>query len=140
MRKILLVAFLLFSSALAYAEKIPEALLNAKTAFVRNDGADAKDFAEFCDLLKEWGYFEFVQDRAKADIGITLSTKLQYRTVQLPSTAGGLGGMTTQQVIVSYLRVLNAQNESELWSDHIDSKNPKALVKNLKGKLKKKKK
>jgi hypothetical protein len=139
MRKIMCAVFL-FCFTPCYAEKIPDAVVNAKTAFVRNDGADAKDFEKFCDLLKEWGYFEFVQDRAKADIGITLSTKLHYQTVQLPSTQGGLGGMTTQQVITSYLRILNAQDESEIWSDHIDSKNPKGLVKNLKGKLKKKKK
>jgi hypothetical protein len=137
MRKVILAAFL-FSCTLAYAEKIPEALMNAKTAFVRNDGADAKDFEKFRKLLTEWGHFEFVQDRAKADIGITLSTKLHYRTVQLPSTGGGIGGMTTQQVITSYLRVLDAKTESEIWSDHVDSKNPSGLVKSLKGKLKNK--
>jgi hypothetical protein len=137
MRKLLFAAFLLCFTQ-CYAEKIPEALLNAKTAFVRNDGADAKDFEKFCQLLKEWGRFEFVQDRGKADIGITLSTRLQYKTVQLPSTSGGLGGMSTQQVITSTLRVINAQDESEIWSDHVESKNPSSLVKSLKGKLKKK--
>lgn len=137
MRKIMFAVFL-FCFTQTYAEKIPEALWNAKTAFVRNDGADAKDFDKFCTLLMEWGRFEFVQDRGKADIGITLSTRLEYRTVQLPSTGGGLGGVTSKQVIISYLRVISAQDDSVLWSDQIESKNPKGLVQKLKSKLKKK--
>ena len=137
MRKIMFAAFL-FCVTQSYAEKIPDALWNAKTAFIRNDGAETKDFDKFCALLKEWGRFEFVQDRGKADIGITLSAKLQYKTVQLPSTGGGLGGMNSQQVITSYMQVISAQDDTLLWSDQVDSKDPKSMVQKLKGKMKKK--
>ncbi len=137
MRKIIFAALLLCVTQ-AYAEKIPDAVFEAKTAFLRNDGADPKDFEKFCDLLKEWGHFEYVQDRGKADIGITLSTKVEYKTVQLPSTAGGIGGVTSQQVITSYIRIYKAQDEALLWTDRTESKNPKGLVQSLKGKMKKK--
>jgi len=133
-----MLAAFLFCFTQAYAETLPEALLNAKTAFVRNDGADAKDFAKFCQLLEEWGRFEFVQERSKADIGIALSTQLQTKTVRMPSTGGGFGGITSQQVIISYMRIVNAGNEAPLWSDQIESKNPKSVVQKLKGKMKNK--
>ena len=139
MRKIMFAALLLLCFTPAYAGKIPDAVWDAKTAFLRNDGAAATDFEKFCTLIKEWGRFEIVQERGKADIGITLSTKMEYRTVQLPSTAGGIGGVTSQQVIKSYLRILNAKDEAELWVDQMDSKDPKGLVKSLKGKMKKRK-
>jgi hypothetical protein len=138
MRKIMFAAFLICFTQ-TYAETpIPEALLNAKTAFVRNDGAEAKDFDKFCTLLKEWGRFELVQDRGKADIGIALSAQLQYRTVQVPSTSGGIGSVASQQVITSYIRIFNARDDTKLWSDQIDSKDPKSLVQRLKNKMKKK--
>jgi hypothetical protein len=138
MRKMMFAA-LLFCFAPSYAESsIPEALLNAQTAFVRNDGTEAKEFDKLCTLLKEWGRFELVQDRGSADIGITLSMQVQYRTVRLPATGIGLGSVASQQVITSYIRIFNARDDTTLWSDQIDSKDPKNLVQRLKNKMKKK--
>jgi hypothetical protein len=138
MRKIMFAAFL-FCFIQTYAKTpIPEVLLNAKTALVVNGGSENKDFEKFCKLLKEWGRFELVQKSDSADIIIRLSTKLETRTVQLPSTAGGLGGMNTQQVIISLIHISNARDDSQLWSDETPSKDPKNLVSNLKSKLKNK--
>jgi hypothetical protein len=136
MRRIMFAAFL-FCFIQTYAKTpIPEALLNAKTAVVINQGSDAKDFEKFCTLLSEWGRFELVPDSGKADIIIRLSTKLEIKTVQMPSTAGGLGGMNTQQVIVSTVNITNARDGSQLWTGETPSKNPKNLVSDLKNKLK----
>jgi len=133
-------ASFLFCFIQTYAKTpIPEALLNAKTALVRNAGAEEKDFDKFCKLLKEWGRFELVQDKGGADIVITISTQLQYRTVQMPNTGGGLGGgVTSQQVLITYMRIINARDDASLYSDDGDSKDPKNLVERLKNKMKKK--
>jgi hypothetical protein len=136
MRRMMFTAFL-FCFIQAYAKTpIPEALLNAKTAVVINEGAEGKDFEKFCKLLNEWGRFEFVQTRGAADIVIKLSVQLQSRTVRLPNTGGGFGGMTNQQVIVSYMRIFKTEDDAQLWTDEIPSKDPKNLVTNLKNKMK----
>jgi hypothetical protein len=141
MRRILFAAFL-FCFALTYAKtNIPEALWNAKAAYVTNDGAEPKDVEKLSKLLGEWGQFQIVQDKASADIVITLSTQLQTRTIRLPSTGGGLGGINSQQVLVSTIRIYNAKDSSMLYSDETggDSKDPKQLVDRLKNRMKKKK-
>jgi hypothetical protein len=121
-----------------FANDIPEALLNAKTAFVENTGANDKDFAKLCKALKEWGRFELVQRRGDADIAITLSAAVRDRNVQLPNTGGYGGGVQTQQVLVNRIRIADAHYDTCLWSDeNRDSNDPKGLVANLKNKMKK---
>jgi hypothetical protein len=141
MRRMMFAVFLFcFIQTYAKTPPIPEALLNAKTAFVENGGAEDKDFDKFCQALKEWGRFEFVKNERSADIVITLSTKLQDRTVQMPNTGGGFGGVNTEQVLISYIRIVNARDETPLWSDKTPSgsKDPRRLVDILKNKMKKK--
>jgi hypothetical protein len=141
MRRILFVAFL-FCFTLTYAKTtIPEALWEAKTAYVGNDGAEPKDVEKLTKLLADWGQFQIVQDRTSADILITLSTQLQTRTIRLPSTGGGLGGVNSQQVFVSTIHIYSAKDSSMLYTDETggDSKDPKQLVDRLKNKMKKKK-
>jgi hypothetical protein len=138
MRKAVWFAILfLFAQSFA-ASKLPEALLNAKTAYLRNDGSEAKDFEKFCALIQEWGRFEIVQSMDKADISIALSTQLQFKTVRLPNTGGGFGGINTQQVITSYIRITSVKDAASLYSDQVESKNPKSLVQSLKSSLKNK--
>jgi len=134
------VAFLFcFFQAYAKTPPIPEALLNAKTAFVVNRGASVKDFEKLSNLLKEWGRFELVQDQKSADIVITISTQMQDRIVQAPNVGIG-GGTTTIKGLVNYLSILDAREGTELWSDQTSpgSKDPRQLVSNLKNKMKKK--
>lgn len=140
MRKMIFVAFLFcFFQAYAKTPPIPEALLNAKTAFVVNRGASVKDFEKLCNLLKEWGRFELVQDPKSADIFIEIYTRMQDRIVQSPNVGIG-GGTTSIRGQVNYLSILDAREGTELWSDETsgDSKDPRQLVSNLKNKMKKK--
>jgi hypothetical protein len=139
MRKIMLTAFL-FCFIQAFAKTpVPDTLWDAKTAIVANEGATAKDFEKLGKLLKDWGRFELVQSESQADIVISLSTKIEYQTVRLPNTGGGLGGINSQQVFVSYLRILNRRDGSELWTDHTTngSRDPGQLVRKLKNAMKK---
>jgi hypothetical protein len=117
MRKMMFAVFLLCFVPTYAKTTIPEELLNAKTAVVLNEGAEVKDYEKLCKLLKEWGRFEFVETRGAADIIIKLSIQLKTRNVQLPSTSGGLGGFSPQQVIVSYLIIYDAKNDNQLWTD-----------------------
>ena len=98
------------------------------------------DFEKLRTLLKEWGQFELVQDAKSADIVINISTQLQNRTVQMPNVGGMSSGMTTVQVPVSYLRILDTRDGTLLWSDETtgDSKDPRQLVDKLKRRMKKK--
>jgi hypothetical protein len=138
MRKAVWIAILFCFTQLYAGNKTPEALLNAKTAYLRNDGAEDKDFEKFCTLIQEWGHFEIVQGMAKADIGIALSTQAGYKKVQMPNTGGGFGGINTQQVIKSYILITNVKDGATLYSDEVESKNPKSLVQSLKKSLGKK--
>ena len=140
MRRMIFVAFL-FCVIQAYSKTppIPEALLNAKTAFVNGGVAEVKDFEKLCKLLEEWGRFQLVQDAKGADIVITISTQLHSRVVQIP-TAGMSGGFNTIQVLINYLRIFDARDGTLLWSDETSdySRDPRQLVNKLKDKMKKK--
>ncbi len=141
MRRITFLAFLLGFSAMYAKTPIPEALWNAKTALVANQGAEAKDFEKLCKLLKEWGRFELVESRGGADIVIMLSTRPANRNVRLPNTGGGYGGVRTQQVLVSYMNIIDARDNTQLWEYETpgSSKDPKILVSKLRSEMKKKK-
>ena len=141
MRKLMLAAFL-FCLIQAYGKEkdaIPEALMNAKNAFVVNQGSLPKDFEKLNKVLKEWGRFELVSDPKGADIIIALSSQSQVKTVQMPSTAGGLGGVNSQQVMISYIRITSTNDGTLLYSaETTESGDPKQLVVNLKNRMKKK--
>jgi hypothetical protein len=107
-------------------------LMVRRAARITLSPAEAKDFDKFCRLLKEWGRFELVQDRGSADIGITLSTQLHYRTVRLPATGIGLGTVARQQVITSYIRIFNARDDVHSGPIKSILKAPKALSKDSK--------
>jgi hypothetical protein len=139
MRRMIFVAFL-FCFIQVYAKTpppIPEALLNAKTAFVKNGGAQPKDFEKLCKLLKEWGRFELMQDQKGADIFITISGRIQNRTIE---GYGINGGVTTVQELINYLKILDTRSGEELWSDETSagSSDPRQLVSNLKNRMTKK--
>jgi hypothetical protein len=121
-------------------EPLPEVLLNAKTAIVKNDGALEKDFAKFYDAMKKWGRFELVEERSKADIIVWLSADIKVRNIQIPSVNGSMGIVQSQNVIVYDIRILNEKDETPLWSDStsVESSDPKRLVSNLQHKMKKK--
>jgi hypothetical protein len=132
-------ALFLFCCTQGYAKTpIPDALLNAKKAIVRNDRALEKDFLKLVDALKKWGRFELVQDRASADIIILLSANLKTRNVEMPDIGGGMGSVQSQEVLVNHISILNATDYSQLWSDDtsVESNEPKDLVARLKSKLK----
>jgi hypothetical protein len=138
MRKTIFASFLLLCFIQAYAKDPPEALYKAKTAVVINAGAEGKDFDKFREYLQKWGRFEFVQERSKADIIITLSSKEGKLNQETPGLGGGI--MTTIPVRINDYRIIDAKDESLLWSDQTPpaSKDTEILVSRLQKKLKKK--
>lgn len=147
MQRMVAIAVLLLCFVPAYAKdknEIPEELWDAKNAVVRNSGSEMKDYEKLIRLLKEWGRFEILEEgksaEQKIDIVITLSTRLETRTVRMPSVGGGLGGFTSQQVLLSAINIFNFEDGTLLWTDETtSSKDPKQLVDKLKGKMKKRK-
>ena len=134
MRKMLFAVLLVLCFTQAYAkDPIPEALLNAKTAVVENARAEQKDIDKLCDELKKWGRFELIQDRGKADILITLTRGMKEQMVTGPG-----GRMQNQHSLVNRINIFKTSDNSLLWSDETStySKDPKALVSNLKNRLK----
>jgi hypothetical protein len=137
MRRMMLAVFLFCFIPTFAKTPMPEALLNAKTAFVNNIGTEDKDFTKFCDALKKWGRFELVQDRMSADIVIKLYAEVKTRTIELPGIGGGV---QSEKVLVNCIRIVNARDDIQLWFDETsgDSKDPKQLVDKLKNKMKQK--
>jgi hypothetical protein len=134
MRKIFLVALLMFSFTQAYAkDEIPEALLNAKTAIIQNSGAENGDVDKLTEALKKWGRFEVVPLGQKADIRIALTREMKEQMVNGPG-----GRMQNQQFLVNHINIYKTEDDTLLWSDKTStySKDPKALVNNLKNKMK----
>ena len=132
----------IFCCIQAYAKTpIPEALLNAKTALVRNVDAQEKDFDKFCEALKKWGRFELVQDRKSADILITLSAGFGIQNIERPvrvetHSSSSIDRLQSLQVQIYSIRITNARDDASLYSDKTPE-NPKSLVSNLKRKMKK---
>ncbi len=136
MRKMMFALFV-FCFIRAYAESpLPEALLNAKTAFVSNGGASEKDFDKFCKILKKWGRFELVRGEKSPDIIIELSAGSGSDNIF------GYGGVKTGSYSweINFLRIIDARDHTMLWTDKTTkfSKNPAILISNLKSKMKKK--
>jgi len=134
MRKMMFAIFLAFCFTQTYAkDPIPEALVKAKTAVVENARAEQKDIDKLFEALKKWGRFELVQDKAKADIVITLTRDMKEQMVNGPG-----GRMQNLQVLINRINIFKTDDNTLLWSDETSnySKDPKALVSNLKNKLK----
>jgi hypothetical protein len=113
---------------------IPDALMKAKTAFVVNESAKAKDYDSLYNELNKWGRFELVQDKQKADIIIVLSAKIGEESAMV---APGGGVFIGQSETKHYIRITKASDNSLLWSDAADHPhgNPKKLVSNLKKRI-----
>ncbi len=138
MRKVMLtVCLVCLASIFANSADIPEALLIAKTAYVQNSGAREKDHKKLCEAMKKWGRFELVQDQQNADIFVALSSSLESRPMERPGAGGSM--MTNVQVIINRIRIINARDGAVLWTDETTAydSDPKILVSNLKGKMKK---
>jgi len=135
------VFLLCFTQTYAKSPDIPEALWNAKTAYVQNSGSSTdKDYNKLSEALKKWGRFELVQDRGNTDIYIILSSSLGTQRMERPSVGGGIGGLEDIQVVINSINILNAKDGALLWTDKTSGTNsdPKSLVSKLKNKMKKK--
>jgi hypothetical protein len=78
---------------------LPANVLSAKSIYIENHGS-AKDADRAYDELKKWGRWEILQDRAKADLVIVLSSQEgEYSSGQTqtydPTPAPGMGGAGT---------------------------------------------
>ena len=140
MRRMIFAVFLLcFIQTYAKSPDIPEALWNAKTAYVQNSGSSTeKDYAKLCEALKKWGRFELVQDKTSADIYIILYSAAETQQMRMPGVTAGL--TSDMQVIINSIRILNTKDGALLWTDKspADNNDPKILVSKLKSKMKKK--
>jgi hypothetical protein len=135
MRYLLGFALLLPVVVFAKDPPLPEALLNAKTAFVNNAGATEKDFDKFCKELKKWGRFELVLDRVNVDIIISIFTEPRSR-----GDISGMGAIRSAKWQTNIIRIRDGRNDDLLyWAGTGEySKNPAILVSNLKHEMNRK--
>ncbi len=129
----LLTAIILCLCVPSFAQApLPESLLQEKVAYVKNDGARAKDFDSFYNELKKWGRFKLVQERAEADIAITLSTR--SGDVAVVGSGGFIAGGSSSKY---YIRITRTLDDTPLWSDATGDWliSPKHLVSNLKKRM-----
>jgi len=133
MMKTIVYLLLTCFSFYAFAQApVPEFLLNAKAAYVINEGATARHFDDFYSELKRWGRFEFVQEKEKADVVIVLSTRSDDFTVV--GSGGSIVGTTGTR---HYIRITKASDDAPLWADTTGEwrTNPRNLVLNLKQRM-----
>jgi len=141
-RRLLLPLVLYVSVGLAAGQApIPTTLRNAKTAFVVNDGSWYKVFDKFYGELKKWDRFRFVESKSEADIVIVLSTNAGNLggAILIPGPGIALSGSESK----FYLRIVDAHDETPLWSDYtgealLVSNSAKKLVSNLKKRMEQK--
>jgi hypothetical protein len=137
MRRLFLAALLVFGFTLAYAkdDPIPDALLNAKTAIVQNSGAEKPDVDKLIEALQKWGRWEILPLTQKTDLRIALTREMKEQMVNGPG-----GRMQNLQVLINHINIYKTDDDTLLWSDKTStySKDPKALVNNLKNRLKSK--
>jgi hypothetical protein len=142
MRYLMGFALLLPMIVFAKDPPLPETLINAKTAFVLNQGATDKDFDKLCKELKKWGRFSLVQDpSSSADILISLTVIFVVEgvgptvsTISIdPAPRISLG---LNQYLANVVRIVDGWGllYSDATAEH--SKNPRILVSNLKRKMK----
>jgi len=56
---------------------LPQAVLDAKTIYVDNQGTDARLTARANAEIKQWGRLTVIDDRTKADVTLVISTQLE---------------------------------------------------------------
>ena len=142
MRRMIFAVFLFcFIQTYAKSPDIPEALWNAKTAYVQNSGSSTeKDYNKLYEALKNWGRFELVQDKSSADIYIILYSAVEAKRMMRPGIGSSASAIEDIQVIINSIRILNTKDGAQLWTDKSSAENndPKILVSKLKNMMKKK--
>jgi hypothetical protein len=111
MRYLISFALLLLVVAFVKDPPLPEALLNAKTAFVENVDATDENFEKLRKGLKKWGHFTLVEERSSADIVISMSadvftmTDIERTSIVIgghyPTTDGNVASMNTRDHVTS---------------------------------------
>jgi hypothetical protein len=139
MRKVMIALFLCFPFSAFAQAPIPDVLMNAKTAFIFNDGAWYKAYDKFYNEFKKWNRFEFVQEKERADIIIVLSNKPGELGVGIAGSNPIIGISESK----FFLRITNARDGTPLWADYtgeafLVSNSPKKLVSNLRNRMEKK--
>jgi pimeloyl-CoA synthetase len=100
---------------------LPSRLFSAKTLFIENQAsANMADYAY--DELKKWNRFEIVTDRTKADLILSLSTKMPEHTGGNVSVWNSNGTYSSGHVSggtpgYTYLTILDAKAGEPLYSD-----------------------
>jgi len=100
---------------------LPSQLFSAKTLFIENQ-ASANIADNAYNELKKWNRFEIVTDRTKADLILSLSTKLPEHTgghVSVWNTNGtySSGTVSGGSPGYTYLTILDARAGETLYSD-----------------------
>lgn len=94
---------------------LPDKLLTAKTAYLVNEGVDAKTFDNLWKEMSKWKRFDIVGDKAGADIAITLF----LRSETIPG-AIVYGVIIPSEHKAFYLRITDFESSTPLWSDRAD--------------------
>ena len=105
-----LIAALAFVAAAAHLNAqapLPKALVDAKTAYLVNDGAGQGTYDDLADELRKWGRFTLVDDPTGSDVTITL---------------GGLKAFKGWPMTIT-----RTSDKAPLWAD----KQKKGLTKNV---------
>lgn len=101
---------------------LPKKLLQAKTAYVVNNGSWAKSYDKFYAELKKWNRFQLVETKEEADIMIVLSSKVGESGGGV--VVGNTAGQPSSGVVISssestfFISVTDAKDGTPLWSDY----------------------
>jgi hypothetical protein len=95
---------------LADSEPLSPKIIEAKTAWVLNDGGPSKSFQQFSNALKEWNRFRFVDTKGEADLVIVLSAN------SAPYKDHSNGFRTEEGSGDLWIRVMDAKSDLLLWS------------------------
>ena len=122
---------------------LPEQLFQAKTAYIDNRSGEADILDKGYTALKEWGRYDVIQDKAKADIVFvfTVSTETRGSYTAGNVTDNGDVQATTTSTRVGYttMTVLDPSNGQILFSDtrrwHLFGSATKDAVKELRKRI-----
>ena len=120
------------------AAPVPGRLMDAKSAFVVNDGVWFKLFDKFYAEFAKWNRFRLVQRREEADVMVVLSSTPGELVggVAVPSGGMLIGGSESKY----YMRISDARDGTPLWADMtgeagLVSNSGKRLVSNLRKRM-----
>jgi hypothetical protein len=119
---------------------LPAKLVNAKTAFVFNDGTWVKVYDKFYNELKKWNRFQLVESKDEADIVIALSNRPGSTTVGVATVGTSSGVVVGGSESKFYIYITDAKDGTPLWSDStgetlLVSNSAKKLVKRLRKRM-----